>query len=506
MKTPLNPKGIILTPAHPAHAARLFYRWRPVGVPSFANLLLLTLLLTAAPLAAQTFTVLHAFTNSPDGNGPFSGLLLSGGTLYGTTRLGGTSGSGINGGIVFSVNTDGTGYTILHDFSSDTNGGDPWGGLVISGDTLYGTGAQGGMDWGTVFSLKTNGTGFALVHSFDPSTEVPFPHDRLTLSGTTLFGTTGGFGYGYGGWGGVFSVNTDGTNFTPLYVFSAPSGNPLTNADGEQSQGGVALSGDTLYGAAFGGGPYGYGTVYSVGTNGTGFTLLYAFAGAPDGANPQESPVLSGGTLFGTTQSGGTNGKGTVYSINTDRSGYQVLHSFQTNGVDGMTPWASLVPSGNTLYGTTRSGGGTNSNGTVFSINTDGSRYTILHSFLFKQGASTNTDGMLPYGDLIISGNTLYGTTQRGGPQGYGTVFSLTVPVLAIASFNLSGTTLTINGLNGQAGATCVVLASTSLSLPLNQWSPVATNALSASGPFTITAPNAVDASARQQFFVLQMH
>ena len=90
-------------------------------------------------LHAQTLTVLHTFTNTPDGASTFSGLVLAGGSLFGTARSGGTN----NSGIVFAVNTDGSGYRILHDFSSDPNGGSPNAALVVAGDTLYGTTAGG---------------------------------------------------------------------------------------------------------------------------------------------------------------------------------------------------------------------------------------------------------------------------------------------------------------------------------------------------------------------------
>jgi PKD repeat protein len=75
-----------------------------------------------------------------------------------------------------------------------------------------------------------------------------------------------------------------------------------------------------------------------------------------------------------------------------------------------------------------------------------------------------------------------------------------------IASFSLSGTNLVLNGINGQAGGSYYVLASTNLTLPLSQWVPVATNVLNASGNFTITATNAVTPNLSQRFYILQTH
>jgi uncharacterized repeat protein (TIGR03803 family) len=92
---------------------------------------------------------------------------------------------------------------------------------------------------------------------------------------------------------------------------------------------------------------------------------------------------------------------------------------------------AGLILSGNTLYGTTYHGG-SSGNGTVFKINTDGSDFTTLYSFTALSSIyynynfyNVNSDGANPEGGLILSGNTLYGTAYDGGTNGYGTVFSL---------------------------------------------------------------------------------
>ena len=85
------------------------------------------------------YSVLKSF-NGSDGNNPMAELVLSGGTLYGTTRFGGLSNAPTPYGLgtVFKLNTDGSGYTVLKAFSGDT----PMAGLVLSGRTLYGTTAK----------------------------------------------------------------------------------------------------------------------------------------------------------------------------------------------------------------------------------------------------------------------------------------------------------------------------------------------------------------------------
>src|SRR5438876_621900 len=100
---------------------------------------------------------------------------------------------------------------------------------------------------------------------------------------------------------------------TTLHNFTASPTNSSgihTNSDGANPFGGLILSGNTLFGTAQNGGTNGQGTVFVVNTNGTGFTSLYSFTAAPfgtnnDGANPR-TLILSGSTLYGTANGGGS--------------------------------------------------------------------------------------------------------------------------------------------------------------------------------------------------------
>ena len=119
-----------------------------------------------------------------------------------------------------------------------------------------------------------------------------------------------------------------------------------------------------------------------------------------DGANPHAALILSGNTLYGTADIGGNSDRGTVFAINTDGTGFTNLHSFtalvNSTNSDGANPEAGLILSGNTLYGTAQYGG-SSGNGTVFAINTDGTGFTNLHSFTASWSYSgTNSDGANP--------------------------------------------------------------------------------------------------------------
>ncbi len=150
------------------------------------------------------------------------------------------------------------------------------------------------------------------------------------------------------------------------------------------------------------------------------FAVLHNFTGTPDGSLPYASLIRDKeGNLYGTTETGGASGAGTVFKVN--KSGKEtVLYSF-TGASDGANPFAGLLQdaAGN-LYGTTANGGSSGV-GTVFKLSKAG-KETVLHSF-----AGGTTDGCYPFGGLLrdTAGN-LYGTTEVCGASGVGTVFKLT--------------------------------------------------------------------------------
>jgi uncharacterized repeat protein (TIGR03803 family) len=332
-----------------------------------------------------------------DGGSPAAGLVFSGSVLCGTAEFGGPA---LKGG-VFAINTDGTGFTYLHTFAQGEFNGTP--------------------------GYFTNRDGAA-------------PVAALLLSSNVLYGTTelgGPFGAG-----ALFAINTDGTGFTNLHFFQPfPAHNPVTNRDGGFPNAELVLAGHTLYGTAEIGGQAGAGTIFAINIDGTGFTNLHTFAWDTDGAMPYAGLTLSGNTLYGATSAGGSGGAGTVFSIGTNGEGFTVLHSFPalpkwpgpfTNS-DGAIPKATLALSGNTLYGTASSGGAFGS-GALFGINTDGSGFRNLYSFTalppFGGGGApppTNNDGAYPLGELVVFNGNLYGTASQGGPSGEGTVFRLSL-------------------------------------------------------------------------------
>ena len=355
-------------------------------------------------LDGSNFQVVRSFTGGiSDGANPAGGLTFSGSVLYGATLAGGSNAEGI----VYSINTDGSNFQILHDFTgATTDGGYPGAGLTIAGSVLYGTTSNGGVNnVGTVFSLNTSGSNFHLLVSVG-HTSAEYPSSDLTLVGSTLYGATTSNSSGGNGTGTLFSVSTNGSNFSALDSFAS-----------QVRSSSLLLVGSSLFGTTVNGGTLNNGSIFSVNLDGSNLEFFHSFLYSGEGRFPQSGLTLVGSALFGTTEQGGPDNDGTVFSMNLDGSNYQVLHTFTGN--DGANPVADLTLVGSVLYGTTEYGGTANK-GAVFSMNLDGSSFQLVHSF-----TGGTSDGANPLAGLTLGGSVLYGTTNDGGAGNEGTVFSM---------------------------------------------------------------------------------
>ena len=178
-----------------------------------------------------------------------------------------------------------------------------------------------------------------------------------------------------------------------------------------------------LYGTTEYGGKHGYGAVFSLSPDGKTENAVYSFCSqkkCTDGEYPLAGLINVEGTLYGTTFEGGTNNSGAVFSLDSNSGAEQMLHAFGS-GTDGARPDASLIDVNGVLYGTTQRGGASGK-GTVFSLDPGTGTEQVVYSFCSKQKCA---DGQFPDANLINVNGTLYGTTQRGGAKKGGTVFSL---------------------------------------------------------------------------------
>jgi uncharacterized repeat protein (TIGR03803 family) len=206
-------------------------------------------------------------------------------------------------------------------------------------------------------------------------------------------------------------------NLTTLVSFNgAPDGTgPMAGL--------IADANDDLFGTTAGGGANNDGTVFEIAKTASGYyastpTILVSFCSQPncaDGATPRAGLIADAvGNLFGTTYGGGAYGYGTVFEIVKTATGYAstptILYSFcaRANCTDGELPAAGLIANavGN-LFGTTYGGGAYGSYGTVFEITGSG--------FVPVTVASAPPSGSLCNGayDGIFNGNVTVSAGQE---------------------------------------------------------------------------------------------
>jgi uncharacterized repeat protein (TIGR03803 family) len=409
-------------------------------------------------LDGTSYNAFRSFTNAPDPGNPQGALANSGPGLFGTTIAGGTGGVGT----VFVSQTNGS-VSVLQSFAAvspdnaTNSGGASPGALTLSGGTLFGSTTAGGTAAnGTVFSLSSNGAALTVLHNFSAldsnsgtNPDGALPCGGLIVSRGTLFGTASGGGAG--GAGIIFAVNTNGSAFSTIHNFTPLDPATGTNIDGAFPFAGLVLSNDKLYGTTIGGGANGTGVIFSIGTNGLDFAVLHHFS-ATDSAM-------------------GTNS-------------------------DGASPCGALAFSGGYLYGTTAAGG-TAASGTLFSVSANGSQFMTLHGFTAVDSTTgTNGDGALPVAEVLPLGNSLYGTTFSGGPGAAGTVFCLPLSFPATVITNISHSangTVTVFFLGGP-NTTNVVQTTTGLTTPVT-WRDASTNVADATGAWQFTETNSSDST-----------
>jgi uncharacterized repeat protein (TIGR03803 family) len=444
----------------------------------FAAILFLRGLVLVTPSFASTPTekVLYSFQGGDDGASPVSDLIAdSAGNLYGTTMYGGPATCTDSVGIVIGC---GTVFELVKPKSSK----DDWTEIVL----------------------------YSFTGPNDYSGDTGYPMAGLVMDKSgNLYGTTFG-NTGYGDLGTVFELSppaASGQAWTKTTVYSFMGG-----ADGQNPRAGLYLSdaGD-LYGSTSTGAPYNGGTVFKLtppsGTGGSWTeTVLYAFGGGDDGANPAAVVFDTKGNIYGTTSQGGGfsvggdvynntwSGGGTIFKLTPAGKGKlwteTQLFAFPPCDIYGEAsggycgtsdlPMAKLIfdAQGN-LYGTSEFGLFYNpfcyrvcpGPGTVFQLappTTVGGAWT--QNILYAFDATTTADGELPLGKLVFdTAGNLYGTTAGGCAVGNyswapecttsnGSVFELSPPTSAGGTW--TETTYLLQGGNDGAGAAAGMLKS----------------------------------------------
>lgn len=318
-------------------------------------------------------------------------------------------------------------------------GARPRSGLVAVDGVLWGAASGGGLQGaGTLYSLTTDGATFDIANTLPAEIGPGRPHGALTPGAGGVFYGVSQTG-GSSGTGTVFKREANGA-LVVLRNFAALAQHSGLNTGGALPCENLLLSGTTLYGATELGGANGQGVLFSVGVDGSAFTVLKEFGALSpvtgynaDGARPRGGLVLFGGKLHGVASSGGASGAGVVFSVDPTGANYTVLRSFSALDADtatnlgGAFPAAGLTLAGGRLHGVT-SAGGAGGQGTIFALDPDGSDFATLHDFSALDPLTAgNADGAASVARLTASGNLLYGTAPVGGSEGAGTVFALDV-------------------------------------------------------------------------------
>ena len=404
---------------------------------------------SAAFASGPTEQVLTSFAYAT-GDQPDGGLIADkAGNLYGTTPWYGAN----SGGMIFELTPPAAGgdawtQTVLYSFhGGSTDGGAPYGTLIFDASgNLYGTTAVGGPNNnGTVFELSPptspGGAWTEKILFFFPAngSKGTWPFGKLEMDASgNLYGTTqfGGSGTGnvctVGGCGTVFKLSPppagqQSWRAQVIYNFGSTPNDGLLPGRGLLVHQG-AIYGVTQEGAG------NCGTVFQLVPSGGTWTenTLFTFQGIGCGATGGLI-VDPSGNLYGTARLGGAYDDGVVFELSPpaaseDSWTENTLYVF-TGHRDGSQPQGSLVRDnqGN-LYGTASAGGIVSVNGgVVFRLSPPAPssggvwKEVVLHAF-----AGGSSDGMLPQGDLLLRGGSLYGTTVGGGNPGPGTVFVVT--------------------------------------------------------------------------------
>jgi uncharacterized repeat protein (TIGR03803 family) len=307
--------------------------------------------------------VLHRFAGGTDGSHPVGGLTELGGTLYGTTTEGGGSGcQGYGGcGTIFSISPSGASYTVIHAFGGP-DGAQPNSDMTVLSGTLYGTTQEGGAaGTGTVFTVNPS-QGFKSLYSFQKSPDANGPTGHLAVLNGTIYGATiwGGDYQGFG-YGAVFSITPDGSE---KVIYSCRD-----NGDCWGPHGGVTLLNGKLYATSYeGGASIGCcGSVFSVTPGGKEHTVYDFRGGSDSGTYPTAPLTVHGGVLYGATEAGGNgNDAGTLFSL-TPAGSMEILYRFCGFGECGEGPTAALTYFNGELY-STLSSGGTYGKGLLYSL------------------------------------------------------------------------------------------------------------------------------------------
>lgn len=236
------------------------------------------------------------------------------GYLYGTTSDGFAE---VSSGSVFRISKTGTNFKVLHGFSSDFGGKTPLSSLVQTpSGQLIGTYNFGGaLGRGGIFSIESNGTNYQVLYSFS-NEGGQSPTGNLLIDDKYVYGVTAQDGFNLSGASTIFRIKFDGTSYETMA--NTKSGAQLISKS------------DTIFYTMEYGGLGNFGAINSMVIQNKTNSVVIDF-NPINGADPNSKLVQhSNGFLYGTTLSGGKFGEGILYRINPKNDTFESLYQFQS--------------------------------------------------------------------------------------------------------------------------------------------------------------------------------
>jgi uncharacterized repeat protein (TIGR03803 family) len=339
--------------------------------------------------ANGSYAVVHVFGTIGGGTGPWGGLIqASDGYLYGTTTSGGT----FNAGTIFRFSLAGS-FETLYSFTGGSDGATPSAALIEASDgNLYGTTQKAGPnDTGTIFMIPVGGGVLQTLHQFGPSNRTYFvaPENALiqatdgNLYGAKFIGGTNDLGF-------VFRLGLGGSSYAIIYDAAYDGLSPLTPSSVIQG-----TDGD-LYGIAIQGGNLtAYGCIFRLPLSGGAATVLHSFDGTD---NATFVPLLQA-----------TDGDLRAFSV-LPGGGGRIYRMALSGAIGEVTSLSAELASGNAftlfqasngqLYGTSNSGG-TSGMGSLFGVST----VSFTVNALYDQSRAVRRGACYPIKLQVLDGD-----------------------------------------------------------------------------------------------------
>jgi uncharacterized repeat protein (TIGR03803 family) len=331
--------------------------------------------------------------------------------IYGTTSQGGTNGAGV----LYSMNTDGSNYQLLHSFQSSPDGAQPTGKLIPGpGTSLYGMTPLGGAGgYGTIFSWDTSAMTYQKLIDLD-SIHGSAPYGDLIYYNSKFYGLAKSGGTK--NYGTIFSYDPSSGTLADVYDFTLPTGvSPF---------GSITVFNNVFYFESTGGAAYGNGCLMSFDPATGTATDIFDFEPASEGGTVTTQLIVYNNLLYGTTTGGAGSTFGCIFSLDPRTGAFRDLYDF-VSYYWGQYP-ESLAAYQGILYGVTLSGGGSGTGGVLYSFDPVTLSYSQLYNW--QSDYDPTVDGSGPVGPVAIdSTGVLYGATSADGPNGAGIIYNYNV-------------------------------------------------------------------------------